>query len=96
MTGDLLSSFAHSGSRGSLAFDESDGTLWYVPNIASSNLLQYSTAGALLTSLSTPTRVGNVWGAEISISGAPPVPAPASIFLMGLGLVALGFRLRRS
>jgi hypothetical protein len=96
LAGGLLGSFAHSGDRGSLAWDPGDDTLWYVPNGSSSPLLQYSKAGALLQSLSTPTRSGNIWGAEFQVDGGlGEIPEPATLTLMGAGLAGLYFLRRR-
>jgi hypothetical protein len=80
--GSFLSQFAQAGGRGSLAYEPATDTLWYVPNSSSSPLLQYSKAGALLNTVSTPTRSSNVWGAEFAVSA---VPEPSTLLLGGLG-----------
>jgi len=95
LAGALLGSFAHSGGRGSLAWDSGDDTLWYVPNEEDDPLLQYSKGGALLQSLSTPTRASNVWGAEFAAAGGGEVPEPGTVALMGAGLAGLLLLKRR-
>jgi hypothetical protein len=94
LLGTLLGSFAHTGSRGSLAWDGTDDTLWYVPNSAGSPLLQYSKGGALLQSLTTPVRADNVWGAEFG-AASTPIPEPGTMALMGAGFVGLCWMRRR-
>lgn len=89
LTGELISSFAHGGGRGSLAIDNESGSLWYVPNIGSDALLQYAKNGNLMLTLFTEERLSNVWGAEISVT---PVPEPSSALL---GLAGVGFCLSR-
>lgn len=96
LTGSLVGSFAHSGNSGSLAYDPADDTLWYVPNSASAALLQYNKAGQLLQSLSTPSRSGNVWGAEFQMGGGvAAIPEPGSLTLLGAGLAGLFWLHRR-
>jgi len=71
--GTLLSQFFHVGNRGCIAYESSTDTLWYVPNISSAPLLQYSKDGTLLQSVVTPTRSGNVWGAEFQSAAGKDV-----------------------
>jgi hypothetical protein len=92
MAGAVVSSFTHSGGRGSLAYQRSTDTLWYVPNNGSSALLQYNKTGTLLQSLSTPTRSGNAWGAEFS---AIPEPSTTALLVLGGGLAFWVARRRR-
>jgi hypothetical protein len=89
--GSLLSQFAHVSERGSLAYQASTNTFWYVPNDTTQPLLQYSTTGVLLQSLMVTGRSGNIWGAEFSI-----VPEPPTVALLALGGVLVGLRLRRN
>jgi hypothetical protein len=91
--GSLVSSFAHTAGRGGLAYDATTDSLWFVPNIGSNALLQYSTSGVLLNTRSTPNRGGNFWGAEIT---AAVVPEPTTLALFGVGLAALHARRRRA
>lgn len=92
LSGTLLSQFALAHSeRGSLAYQASTDTLWFVPNYSSAPIEQYSKSGTLLTSLTTGSRSGNVWGAEFS---AVPEPCTWMMLGLGLGLVALLTRRR--
>jgi len=68
MAGALLGQFAHAGNRGSLAYEPTSDTLWYVSN-GSIVLRQYSKAGDLLNTLDTG-RSANNWGAEFVFDGA--------------------------
>lgn len=90
LTGSLVSQFTHSGGRGSLAYQASTDTLWYVPNSTSSPLLQYGKDGQLLQSLAVAGRSGNVWGAEFQA-----IPEPSTYALLALGLGALVWLRRR-
>lgn len=90
LTGALVSQFAHAGGRGSLAYQPSTDSLWFVPNSASSPLLQYSKTGTQLQSLTVNGRSGNVWGAEFQM-----IPEPSTYVLLGLGLAGLFWRNRR-
>jgi hypothetical protein len=80
LAGSLVSQFAHAGSRGSLAYQPSTDSLWYVPNNSGTALLQYSKAGTLLQSLTVSGRSGNVWGAEFAT-----IPEPSTWALLALG-----------
>ncbi len=73
LAGTLLGQFAHNGSRGSLAYEPSTDTLWYVIN-GSNTIEQYSKAGALLQSLTITGSASNNWGAEFAPSGSLPPP----------------------
>jgi len=95
MAGNLIGQFDHSGGRGSLAYEASTDTLWYVAN-AGSTIQQYDKAGNLLDTLSV-SYGGNYWGAEMAAAAAPPPPteppAPAvpvpSMGVPGIALLAL-------
>ena len=74
LTGQLLGQFAHTGSWGSLAYEPTTDTLWYVSN--SSDLLrQYAKDGTLLDTVSSGV-TQNVWGAEF-VSNIDFVPGNA-------------------
>jgi hypothetical protein len=91
LEGDLISSFSHGGGRGALAIDNESGSLWYVPNDSEAALLQYGKDGNLMLTLFTEQRLGNVWGAEISVN---PVPEP-SVALLSVGALGLCLTRRR-
>ncbi|MEE9130050.1 MAG: hypothetical protein V3T84_08535 [Phycisphaerales bacterium] len=86
MAGNVLSSFSHTGDRGSLAYEAATDTLWYVTNSGGNTIRQYSKDGLLLDTLSVPFG-GNVWGAEFVT-----IPGPGALPLL---LAAAGFARRR-
>lgn len=90
LTGVLISQFSHQGGRGSLAYQSSTDTLWYVPNSTESALLQFSKEGQLLQSLIVAGRSDNVWGAEFQA-----IPEPSTYALLALGLGVLVWLRRR-
>lgn len=77
LSGTLISSFAHAGSRGCLAYDPTTDTLWYVSN-ASNEIRQYSKAGTLMQTINVTGLAANNWGAEFA-SGPYTPPEIASI-----------------
>ncbi len=87
LAGNLLGQFAHTSGRGSLAWEPSTDTLWYVPNGAN-NIDQYSKTGSFLGSVSTPGLASNNWGAEFV------VPEPATMMLLAAGSLILARRRR--
>jgi len=88
MAGVLQGSFPHAGGRGSLAYEGSTDTFWYVSNNGN-ELRQYSRGGSLLSTVNVAFG-GNVWGAEMvagsSNGRATAIPIPT---LSSLGLIAL-------
>lgn len=93
VAGVLLQTFAHSGGRGSLAYEQATDSLWYTRN-GSNSVFQYSKAGALLQTKSFSGLAANNWGSEFAMfpTSASTVPEPASMALlaMGGGLLAFG------
>jgi hypothetical protein len=84
-TGAFVSLFSHSSGRGSLAYEASTDTLWFVRN--GSNVIdQYSKTGSLLQSLNIANLASNNWGAEFETLTAAPVPEPTSMVVWGLGM----------
>lgn len=90
LAGALLSSFTHSSGRGSLAYEMSTDSLWYVTN-GSNTITQYSKTGSLLQTVAVAGLRSNNWGAEF----APPVPIPAALPLLVTGLGFFGILRRR-
>ncbi len=82
LAGALLSQFAHSSSRGSLAYERTSDTLWYVTN-GSNTITQYAKDGTLLDAVAISGLASNNWGAEFA---AASVPEPTSLALLGLAL----------
>ena len=93
-TGTELGSFSTSGEVVGLAYEQATDTLWGWDRTDSS-LVQYSTAGTLLQSDSVSTGLSNPFGGEMAMSAVAAVPEPASIALMGAGIIALGMTGRR-
>lgn len=96
LTGQPLSSIGISASGPvALAFDPSDGTLWTGTAFAGDTLLtQYSTSGGVLQSYALGSGL-DVVGMEFD-EALSPVPEPASLFALGLGVAPLLARRRRS
>lgn len=76
------------GAVRSLAYDGSDGTMWYL----SSNGVDIVQIDALGSELARTTvnLGGNYWGGEIA-----PVPEPATFVALGLGIAALLIRRKK-
>jgi len=95
--GSFISSFSTGHiANTALAYDATDNSLWLANRTVGSALTleQYSTTGSALQTLSSiPLASLNVLGGEF----APPTatPEPASLTLIGLGLLALGATKRR-
>ena len=80
--GDLLSQFAHRSGRGSLAWEPSTDTLWYITN-RSDSIDQYSKDGAFLQNVTVAGLRSNNWGAEFVL------PEPASAMLLAFGSLVM-------
>lgn len=86
--GALLSQFAHISGRGSLAWEPSTDTLWYITN-GSNSIDQYAKDGTHLQNVVVTGLASNNWGAEFSI------PEPASAMLLAFGSLVM-LRRRRT
>ncbi len=93
LTGTLISSFLHSGSRGSLAYEGATDTLWYVSN-NSNTIRQYGKNGALLDTVTVSGLQSNNWGAEFA-QIQNRVPEPGSLALLALGLAGAALARRK-
>ena len=82
-SGDLISQFVHKSGRGSLAYETSTDTLWYVKN-DSDLIVQFSKDGTVLGTVTVSGLTANNWGAEFS-----SVPVPPALYLFGSGLLGL-------
>jgi hypothetical protein len=91
--GGLLGQFAHQSGRGSLAYDDTTDTLWFVRN-GSDSIDQYSKTGTLLQTENIVGLAANNWGSEFALHAVAAAPEPASLGLFGGALLLLQ-RLRR-
>lgn len=84
LDGNLLSEFSalHSGGGYALAWDPADDTLW-LPGAfqTGGQLFQYNKQGDLLQSIVVPGLADQILGAEFQI------PEPASVLLLGVGVL---------
>jgi len=90
LSGSLLSSFTGPAtSLSALALDFADGTLWMGTQNVPGLFYQYSKSGTLLSTESYSTLSGqNTLGGEFNFV-ATSVPEPATMTMLGLGVVGL-------
>ena len=89
MAGNVLGSFnTPDGTVRSLAYDGTDDTMWYLTSDGN-QIVQIDGVGSEL-GRATVNLGGNYWGGEIA-----PVPEPATIVAVGLGLAALLIRRKK-
>ena len=92
LSGTLLSSFdTGRGSMAALGYDAADSTLWFSSG-QGNTLEQWSTSGTLLQQ---GTPVGLPSGSFLAGDFATAIPEPASMAMLGAGLVYLGVIRRR-
>lgn len=92
MAGVELSSFGVDGYGAALAYEAATDTLW-MHHQTGPNVSQYSKTGEHLQTVTIDNwSPGNIYGGEIANS---PVPEPATVGMMGFGLVAVALRCRR-
>ena len=91
-SGNVLSSFVPfvSDYAGGLGFDTTDGTLWVGSHAG--NVFHYTTTGSLLGSFTTGD---NRFVDGLEFQGTASVPSPATLPLLGIGLLGLIMSRRR-
>lgn len=92
MDGTLLSQFAKTDDRGSLAYDPTTDSLWFVIN-GSDTIQQFSTTGTLLQTEDIAGLSSNNWGAEFALGSVGPqtVPEPTTLAILSVAIPAAGF-----